>query len=633
MFRYSVRQLDRNTFSGFPLKGVKSLLITALFLLFATSLSAQTISPQYSGATARSLDQNFRNLLPMIAGDGDGDIEPPPVPVALNDVYQTPMGEALTVNAAQGVLSNDVYSGSGTLEATLVDDTANGTLNLNTDGSFVYTPDAGFSGEDEFTYRAVTGSAESNVAIVTLVVEMAEPQVLEFLTGEDGFTKQVVDNRVRQGHSIQAADFDGDGDLDMVTTNYLDGIVYWYENDGQGKFINHDLDANLEGAYPSNVGDVDGDGDIDIMAGGYLSDTFVWYENDGNANFTRRIIDTQADGAHSILTIDLDGDGDNDFVTTSQDAGNVAWYENDGAQNFTRHIIDESLTGAKRAEVIDVDGDGDLDIVTASYFVNEIAWFENDGSENFSKHVVDDDSEGAYYATPADIDGDGDIDIFAASKLDHTIAWFENDGAQNFTKHVIDDEAMGARTVLAYDMDGDGDIDALAASVEDNTVAWYENDGNGSFTWRPVDLDVGGAYGVFAIDMDFDGDLDVLSAANKAREASVHIRGWNHTGSVNLGGTLLIDSTLLATTAPNAEPAELVYTVDVTPTFGQLRLNNVSLDRGDTFTQDDVDNNRLTYMKNSWTATADAFFFSVRHSGLPGSPPLKGGFTVRVTTQ
>ena len=51
----------------------------------------------------------------------------------------------------------------------LVTDVEHGTLDLNEDGSFVYTPNAGFTGEDSFTYRAYDGT-DSVVATVTITV-------------------------------------------------------------------------------------------------------------------------------------------------------------------------------------------------------------------------------------------------------------------------------------------------------------------------------------------------------------------------------------------------------------------------------------------------------------------------------
>src|SRR2546428_11119066 len=88
-------------------------------------------------------------------------------PVAANDSYSTNEDTALTV-AAPGVLGND--SNSATLTAVLVAGPSHGTLALNANGSFSYTPAANFNGTDGFTYKANNGTADSNVATVTITV-------------------------------------------------------------------------------------------------------------------------------------------------------------------------------------------------------------------------------------------------------------------------------------------------------------------------------------------------------------------------------------------------------------------------------------------------------------------------------
>jgi hypothetical protein len=221
------------------------------------------------------------------------------------------------------------------------------------------------------------------------------------------FSEQVIGTGVLETHAVVAADLDGDGDLDVAATDYVNGVVNWYENDGGGGFIPRVLDADLEGAYPISVGDVDGDGKVDVLAAGYLGGLFVWYRNEGGGNFTRFVVDDAADGPHSIVTIDLDGDGDMDLVTTWQGgthrSGNiVAWYENDGNQNFTLHIIDDEAIDAKDAKAADINGDGHLDVVAGSFSSNEVAWYENDGDQNFTKHVIDEEALGAYYVSLAE---------------------------------------------------------------------------------------------------------------------------------------------------------------------------------------------------------------------------------------
>ena len=77
----------------------------------------------------------------------------PHAPVAEPDTYTTAYNTALTV-PAPGVLANDSDPDGDPITAVPMDDVAHGTLTLNANGSFTYTPDAGFSGTDTFAYEA-----------------------------------------------------------------------------------------------------------------------------------------------------------------------------------------------------------------------------------------------------------------------------------------------------------------------------------------------------------------------------------------------------------------------------------------------------------------------------------------------
>jgi hypothetical protein len=95
-------------------------------------------------------------------------------PVAHNDSYSVPSGGPLSI-VARGVLANDtdVDSDVNTLTAVLATPPSHGVLALNTDGSFAYTPVAGFAGTDSFRYYAkdVTPISSANAAAtVTLTV-------------------------------------------------------------------------------------------------------------------------------------------------------------------------------------------------------------------------------------------------------------------------------------------------------------------------------------------------------------------------------------------------------------------------------------------------------------------------------
>ncbi len=68
-------------------------------------------------------------------------------PVANNNTYTTPANTTFT---RSNVLTNDTDADGETLTAMLVSSTTNGSLTLNTDGTFIYVPNAGFSGTDIF---------------------------------------------------------------------------------------------------------------------------------------------------------------------------------------------------------------------------------------------------------------------------------------------------------------------------------------------------------------------------------------------------------------------------------------------------------------------------------------------------
>lgn len=90
-------------------------------------------------------------------------------PTAVDDTYTTAEDTPLTV-AALGVLGNDTDPETTVLTATVSTAPANGTLLLNLDGSFAYTPTANFNGTDTFTYVANDGLANSASATVTITV-------------------------------------------------------------------------------------------------------------------------------------------------------------------------------------------------------------------------------------------------------------------------------------------------------------------------------------------------------------------------------------------------------------------------------------------------------------------------------
>ena len=91
-------------------------------------------------------------------------------PVGVNDSYQIAKGGVLEVDYVAGILKNDIDLDGDALTATLVQTTTNGTLTLQDNGGFKYVPNAGFSGNDVFTYKATDGTYSSANTTVNISV-------------------------------------------------------------------------------------------------------------------------------------------------------------------------------------------------------------------------------------------------------------------------------------------------------------------------------------------------------------------------------------------------------------------------------------------------------------------------------
>jgi hypothetical protein len=205
-----------------------------------------------------------------------------------------------------------------------------------------------------------------------------------------GFTPVPLLQGVGRVADVRAADFNGDGKLDLVVASFgwrRVGSIVVLENRttdwGRPVFVPHEIDPR-HGAIHVPVADLNGDGRPDFV--GLISqehETVVAFLNEGGFRFRKEVIYTAphpAYGSSGIELVDLDGDGDLDVLYTSGDSMDnnlirpehgVHWLENRGRFPFTYHRL-ATLFGAHRAVAADFDGDGDLDVLAVSFLPRKV---------------------------------------------------------------------------------------------------------------------------------------------------------------------------------------------------------------------------------------------------------------------
>jgi hypothetical protein len=126
---------------------------------------------------------------------------------------------------------------------------------------------AGLGGSDRVVwYAQQPDSVEASSSASTGPLAFASPRLIT-----DAITNPEV---------VRTADFNGDGDPDVVTASFNSGIISWRENRGDGTFGPRLVVASdAREALDVHAADLDGDGDPDLVSASQADDTIAWYEN------------------------------------------------------------------------------------------------------------------------------------------------------------------------------------------------------------------------------------------------------------------------------------------------------------------------------------------------------------------
>ena len=237
-------------------------------------------------------------------------------PVANNNQYQVDENTSLNVNSSEGVLANDTDIENDVLTAVLQNQPAHGTLTLNPDGSFVYTPNTDYTGPDSFTYVANDGTADSNIATVSIQVNASNPSEPDF-SCKDSVTVEIDEN--------------GEADIspaDLITGS---GSGYSFSID-KSNFTCADLGENIVRLSYSGDG-AQGFCDVKVIVKDTLApviitrDIVIDLDIEGRASITPQMLDNGTTDNCSDVQLSLNQTsfgckeiGDNMVILTATDA-------------------------------------------------------------------------------------------------------------------------------------------------------------------------------------------------------------------------------------------------------------------------------------------------------------------------
>ncbi|MBJ94565.1 MAG: hypothetical protein CMP23_08825 [Rickettsiales bacterium] len=268
------------------------------------------------------------------------------------------------------------------------------------------------------------------------------------------WTLNLIDNNFGGVAGIHCADMDGDGDMDVVgAAETDDDVVWWSNSDGLGTtWTEHIVDFNFNGARSIAAADFDGDGDLDIAATAYVFDDVTWWENaDGTGTLWVELnIEDSMNGAYAILSGDVDGDGDPDVVASSSLPTEISWWENVsadldgdgygggndcddndasiylGAMEISDDGVDQDCNGFDLITCyVDTDGDGHGNQAGAITMVGDSATCIDGGAAPNADDC--DENDPATYTGAPEIDGDG-IDQDCNGFIDLITCYIDADG-------------------------------------------------------------------------------------------------------------------------------------------------------------------------------------------------------------
>lgn len=275
-------------------------------------------------------------------------------------------------------------------------------------------------------------------------------------------------------NAVAAADLDGDGDIDLAVA-YNGGFL---EIGGVDILLN-DLPGGclLAASWSPFIGpfrpvsmaaaDFDGDGDVDLAVAG--SEDVSVLLNDSSGAFTLAAGSPFLSGTDpsQIVAGDFNGDGHVDVAITDHSADEVVVALNDGTGDFPTAAHVAVLSEPRALATADLDDDGDLDLAVANTGSDSLSILVNTGG-SFSLHTTLPAVRAPGGVVATDFDGDGNMDLAVSNTAGNAVTVRLG---PSFTARRSFPTGAGPGPLVATDLDVDGDVDLVVLNTGSNTAS------------------------------------------------------------------------------------------------------------------------------------------------------------------